>query len=99
MSGGGSKPRRSWRGAVTDYKAYCRDQPCQTETVHQVQGLRQRRAAGFIGRRSPTMPPTDSHAECSICRDDFLMSRRGEEGGPLVCIACRGKWHAEHGKA
>jgi hypothetical protein len=43
---------------ITDYKAYCRDQPCQTETVHQVQGLL---AAGFIGRRSPTMPPTDSH--------------------------------------
>jgi hypothetical protein len=41
------------------------------------------------------MPPT----ECSIChdRDDLLMSLHGEEGGPLVCIVCRGKSHAEHG--
>ena len=82
--------------AITDYKAYCRDQCCQTETVHQVLGLRQRPAAGFIGRRSPTMPIRAPNAR-SATRDDFLMSLHGEEGGPLVCIVCRGKWHAEHG--
>jgi hypothetical protein len=41
-----------------------------------------------------------SHGTCAICKErhDFLMALHGEKGGPMCCLLCSGKWHAEHGK-
>jgi hypothetical protein len=43
---------------------------------------------------------TYSHGTCAICneRHDFLMALHGDKGGPMACLLCSGKWHAEHGK-
>jgi hypothetical protein len=41
-----------------------------------------------------------SHGTCAVCgkRDDFLMALHGDNGGPMCCLLCCGKWHAEHGR-
>jgi hypothetical protein len=38
---------------------------------------------------------------CPICKSDnqkVVIPLHGEQGGPLVCYICAGKWHAEHGR-
>jgi len=38
---------------------------------------------------------------CAICKSDsqkVVVSLHGDQGGPLVCHICSGKWHAEHGR-
>jgi hypothetical protein len=36
---------------------------------------------------------------CTICgKRDYLRPLHGTEGGPLCCLICLGKWHAEHGR-
>jgi hypothetical protein len=38
---------------------------------------------------------------CQICRSDsqkVVVPLHSEQGGPLVCHICSGKWHAEHGR-
>jgi hypothetical protein len=37
--------------------------------------------------------------ECAKCRKrDYLIPLHGENGGPFVCLLCKGAWHAEHGR-
>jgi hypothetical protein len=38
---------------------------------------------------------------CAICKSDsqkVVVPLHGDQGGPLVCHICSGKWHAEHGR-
>jgi hypothetical protein len=38
---------------------------------------------------------------CAVCKSDsqkVVVSLHGDQGGPLVCHICLGKWHAEHGR-
>ncbi len=40
-----------------------------------------------------------AHGWCAKCKQHGLLSPlHGEKGGPMVCLTCRGAWHAEHGK-
>jgi hypothetical protein len=41
-----------------------------------------------------------SHGTCAICKErhEFLMALHGDKGGPMCCLLCSGKWHAEHGR-
>jgi hypothetical protein len=37
--------------------------------------------------------------ECAICvKRDYLRPLHGDAGGPMCCLLCIGKWHAEHGR-
>jgi hypothetical protein len=39
------------------------------------------------------------HGNCAICdKHEYLMPLHGDNGGPLCCIMCTGKWHGEHGR-
>jgi hypothetical protein len=43
--------------------------------------------------------PASKHDYCSICgKHDYVMPLHGDRGGPLCCLLCIGKWHAEHGR-
>jgi hypothetical protein len=38
---------------------------------------------------------------CPICKSDsqkVVAPLHGDQGGPMVCHICAGKWHAEHGR-
>jgi hypothetical protein len=38
-----------------------------------------------------------AHAACTMCgKHDYVGPLHGERGGPLACLLCSGKWHAEH---
>jgi hypothetical protein len=40
-----------------------------------------------------------SQGDCAICGEhDVLTPLHGDHGGPVCCLLCRGKWHAEHGR-
>ena len=40
-----------------------------------------------------------THSWCAKCKQHgLLFPLHGEKGGPMVCLTCRGAWHAEHGK-
>ena len=40
-----------------------------------------------------------AHGWCAKCKQHgLLFPLHGEKGGPMVCLTCRGAWHAEHGK-
>jgi hypothetical protein len=40
-----------------------------------------------------------THSNCANCREfNLLMRLHGDKGGPFVCLLCKGKWHAEHGR-
>ena len=42
---------------------------------------------------------TYTHANCSECGEHrYIGPLHGERGGPLFCLLCSGKWHAEHGR-
>jgi hypothetical protein len=37
--------------------------------------------------------------DSAICaKRDYLRSLHGDTGGPMCCLLCIGKWHAEHGR-
>jgi hypothetical protein len=39
------------------------------------------------------------HGNCAICaKHEYLSPLHGDNGGPLCCIMCAGKWHGEHGR-
>jgi hypothetical protein len=40
-----------------------------------------------------------THAYCAICNTHaYCAPLHGDGGGPLCCLTCVGKWHAEHGR-
>jgi hypothetical protein len=41
-----------------------------------------------------------SCGECWSCgkHHEFLMALHADNGGPMCCLVCSGKWHAEHGR-
>jgi hypothetical protein len=40
-----------------------------------------------------------AHDNCAICKKrDYVRPLHGDKGGPLCCLLCQGKWHAEHGR-
>jgi hypothetical protein len=37
--------------------------------------------------------------DCAICgKRDYVRPLHGDAGGPMCCLLCIGKWHAEHGR-
>jgi hypothetical protein len=40
-----------------------------------------------------------TYGYCAVCKKhNLLVPLHDDKGGPLVCLVCAGKWHAEHGR-